>query len=195
MIQSLLVSADGNEVTLLKLSSSVPSVLLSSLQRAAQDCTYIEDTHREHTLHILASLHTPPPHMIRKKKKNNTASNSLMSSNVFTKPWVILDDTVFSDPPSDGFVHSAALRLHIYSNAGRPWHYPQCMKAESVITTPIQTDLAHRWCSKRWGRGKRHGGVGERWEERGGQGWYTSVEKFTLNLDLRERLGFTSFPN
>lgn len=67
MIQSLLVSADGNDVTLLKLSSSVPSVLLSSLQRAAQHCTYIEDAHREHTLHILASLHTPPPHMIIKK--------------------------------------------------------------------------------------------------------------------------------
>ena len=61
----------------------------------------------------------------------------------------------FLIPPWEGLLLSAALRLHIYSNAGRPWHYPQCTEAESVITTPIQTELLHSAGVTKDGGGER----------------------------------------
>lgn len=35
--------------------------------------------------------------------------------------------------------NSSRTTIHIDSNAGRPWCYPQCTKAVDVITTPVQT--------------------------------------------------------
>lgn len=72
-------------------------------------------------------------------------------------------DTFLQTPPMRA---GLTLQHSVFTamQAGRPWHYPQCTEAVSIITTPIQAELVHLWCGG-WGRGKRSGG-----EERDGAG-------------------------
>ena len=108
-----------------------------------------------------------------------------------TQEWHRMRFLISPNPPWEGLLLSAPLSLHIYSNAGRPWHYPQCTEAESVITTPIQTELLHSAGVAKDGGGERDAEESEREMEEDMMIQAAESEKFTFNLSRRELLHFT----
>lgn len=153
--------------SIIAVSSSAGSVSLFSLQRAAQAYTSFKDMSWAHSQHPCNPAHTSM-HMIIKKIKTQPPRmwNSLGSSDVFTKPRVILDemDCYLQILPWFTLQHSDSI---FTAMQGDPDITHNAQRQTASSPHPFRQSL----CRKGWGREKRCVGV-ERERYGGGHGWY-----------------------